>query len=256
MNLRFALSQKFNFVSIVADNTETYYVINNDKHERIHRRTAIGLLQRNKNNELNIYTPVFMNEKGEFQIIGDENDIAMGPYDTFTVGIPKVLGEIEHIKNATIPEDVEPLIIRLKKEFNITFKNPAMQNIALRVRTSPKCKEFWLDNISCPEELPFDYASGMWESKYIFDSENHLKIIGKWLGLFRYACDNPNLSYYLFFDRTTGVSKEWFEGSDEPSMEEQKETDSKNQKKYAKKWEEIIHEEADRHYKFLKETYE
>ena len=251
-----ALPENFSLVSVVADNTETYFIPNDKNVHRIFRRTAIGLLRQNKSGYDNYLYPIYMTESGDFLINFKNNILMNSPCDCFTVGVPKILGEVWRITESNTPEEVLPLIRELKTEHRITFRKPSCNIITINIFAGEKT--FYLENEEEEniDNLPFGHDYGIWEKSFPLNNpEESLAAIGKWLGFFRYVLDVPELRYNLRFDRTKDWTPEQWEKEmvieGNPPYEEQRRIDAEWESTYKKPWEQTIHAEADRYYSFI-----
>lgn len=247
----------YSLVSVVEDSTETYFIAFDDA-SRIFRRTAIGLLEKNDNSDdrFPVRHPVYMDEDGKFQIAKDGvGRFRPDAYDSFTVGVPKILGTVRYIENAEALDLILPFIKKLKTEYGITFRKPARKTVELEVYKRHSSFALEWKNADCADDLPFGDGYGIWEKNYEFNDPESLVTIGRWLGFFRYAFDMPELRYNLCFEQTKDYSPEEWKNEKTadgwPSYEEQRRIDSANEALYKADWEQAIHAEADGYYNSL-----
>lgn len=246
------MKENYEIVAAIPDNTETYFITYGLWGRRIFRRTAI-LLVHDKNYLPGTIEKVFMDECGN---IHDEMLDGPGPYgcDIFTVGIPVYLNNPVFLQRTSCPDEVIPILKKLKEKYGITFAKPIQNPFPVYISAKKEDKNFFLTNLDS-NILGFNNFSGnLWMEEYAFNSPESLSRIGRWLGLFRYLFDMPELKYDLnfrFYIENTGKER-WEEGQEEgfyeTPYEEQRSFELENETEHKNTWEKEIHKAADEYY--------
>lgn len=259
-----------NLVSVIPDNTETYFIplgyYRHKMHEPIYfggeifRRIAVCVKRSERYPD--IFSSLFMDNYGEVHNYDEGEQDSTSAYDTFTVGVPVRLSGVKHIEYAVNPENVMPLLMKLKKDYGITFIKPEKNIVRLKVDVSEDEKRFGFYNVNDDNDiLPFGESFGIWEKEYNYNSPASLVEIGNWLGLFRFAFDMPALRYDLDFSKTNehtpeDWNKEMVDEFGYPPYEEQRRIEQEREAAFKTAWEEAIDEHAAKFYEYYRVLYE